>query len=60
MKIRLHSPALVARYGETCDMKAEQALGYIRAGVATSMEKAEKKTTVSKKKTKAENTSASD
>ena len=57
MKIRILSPALRRRYGETCDINPEQALAYINAGVAVSMEKKEKKTTESKKKEKAEDTS---
>ena len=57
MKIRILSPALRRRYGETCDIHEDQARAYINAGVAVSMEKTEKKTTESKKKKKAEDTS---
>ena len=57
MKIRILSPALRRRYGETCDMNADQARAYINAGVAVSMEKVEKKSTKSAKKEKAEDTS---
>ena len=53
MKIRLMSPALIRRHGETCDasdLPDGVAASYIASGVAVEI-KAKKKATTAKKKT---------
>jgi len=62
MKVRLLSPALRGRFGEVVeadDMPKGLVEKWLKQGVAQLLKKAAKKTTESKKKAKAENTSAS-